>query len=285
MAAVTQGDDRFVTLAGVRFHYRAWGDAGLPPLVLLHGMTETAHRWGYLAPLLADRFWVLALDQRGHGETDWTPTYSIAAMVEDLDAFARALALERFALIGVSMGAINAYLYAARDSRRVERLVIGDFGPPVMERPASAESMLAVRVAADERFADPEEVVTRVMSGNPRLSVGRVREQVHHSLVRADDGRWRWRYDGAKLAGLVATAPSEAVQWASLARVACPTLLVRGARSDVLDRPTAERMVRTIPHCELVEVARSGHAVHTDNPKGFLAAVLPFLTRASAAAC
>jgi len=280
MAADAEGDDRFVRLAAGRFHYRVWGDARLQPLVLLHGMTETAHRWDSAAPVLAGRFHVLAPDQRGHGETDWTPTYSIDAMVEDMDAFARALALEQFALIGVSMGAINAYLYAARDPRRVERLVIGDFGPPVMERPASAESMLAVRAAADERFAGPEDVVSLVLRDNPRLAAERVREQVQHSLVLGEDGHWRWRYDAAKLAGLVATAPSEAAQWASLARISCPTLLVRGAESDVLDRATANEMVRTIPHCELVEVPRSGHAVHTDNPKGFLAAVLPFLTRA-----
>ena len=97
------------------------------------------------------------------------------------------------------------------------------------------------------------------------------------NLVQRADGRWGWRYDGARLGSWLDSVPTEADQWALLSRITCPTLLVRGAESDTLSRATAERMLQTIPHCRLVEVPHSGHGVPRDHPEAFLAAVRPFL--------
>src|ERR1700730_3750452 len=102
---------------GLRFHYVDWGGEGLPVGVFLHGFTGNARTWDHAAHSLRDRFRLLALDQRGHGDTEWAPVYGTRSMVDDLGAFADALALDRFSLVGASMGGINAYCYAGEHPR------------------------------------------------------------------------------------------------------------------------------------------------------------------------
>src|SRR5207249_4376580 len=106
----TRVQDKHVTLGGLRFHYREWGEAGAPPLVLLHGYTSHARSWDTFAGAMCEHYRVLALDQRGHGETEWATDgdYTAERMVEDVAAFAQALGLGRFALLGLSMGGRNA---------------------------------------------------------------------------------------------------------------------------------------------------------------------------------
>ncbi|HMF29617.1 MAG TPA: alpha/beta fold hydrolase, partial [Candidatus Cybelea sp.] len=102
--------DELVQLRGLRFYYREW--PSLKPnaqtLVLLHGYTGHARSWDALARVLQSRYRVLALDQRGHGQTAWAPRdkYDTSEMVADLDAFVAALGLSSFALLGLSMGGL-----------------------------------------------------------------------------------------------------------------------------------------------------------------------------------
>ena len=98
--------EAFVTTPEVRLRYLEWGDAGAMPLLLLHGIGQTAHTWAYFATAMQDHFRVLAIDQRGHGDSGWAPDgdYSPAAHGRDLDALILQLKLEEFALVGFSMG-------------------------------------------------------------------------------------------------------------------------------------------------------------------------------------
>jgi MFS family permease len=118
-------------------------------------------------------------------------------------------------------------------------------------------------------------------AANARPPDDELRHRVEHGLVQRPDGKWTFRYDVALRNGSGArrTATPEEVEhdWASLVNITCPTLLVRGALSDVLDADVAQRMVQSIPDCRLVEVADSGHSVPLDNPRGFLQAVRGFL--------
>lgn len=100
--------DGFVRLGdaardGWQFHYREWGSPAADPLVLLHGFSEQARSYDTLAADLADRFRVLALDQRGHGETDWTDNYRWQTFVDDIGQFVEALGLGPTTLVGHSM--------------------------------------------------------------------------------------------------------------------------------------------------------------------------------------
>jgi pimeloyl-ACP methyl ester carboxylesterase len=99
--------DEIVTLDGLRFHYRDWGDSTAPPVVVLHGYTQHAHSWDTIARALADRFRVLALDQRGFGESDWAADYHELRLVADLAGFVEALGLPTVSLVGFSIGGIG----------------------------------------------------------------------------------------------------------------------------------------------------------------------------------
>src|SRR5690242_9294411 len=94
MAVDAPVQDKTITLNGLRFHYRDWGNAGLDgndeaaqPLVLLHGLSSHARTWDRFAAAMQRDFHIFALDQRGHGETEWADDYYADRMVEDVDAF------------------------------------------------------------------------------------------------------------------------------------------------------------------------------------------------------
>src|SRR5258705_11492062 len=127
--------DRTLTLKGQRFHYAEWGPATAPPVLLLHGVTGHARTWDDEATGLASRYRVLALDQRGHGDSDPSPNadYTVATMSADVAAFADALGLSRFSIVGLSMGGRVAIGFAGQTPARVERLMIVDIGPEISE--------------------------------------------------------------------------------------------------------------------------------------------------------
>src|SRR3990172_7344131 len=130
--------EREIRLSGLRFHYVEWGTAAAPPLVLLHGFTGHARTWDDFAASVADCFRVLALDQRGHGDSDRAPhgDYRIATMAQDLAAFADALCPGPFRLVGLSMGGRVAIAYAGSHAGRGERPPPGGIGPPISPHPA-----------------------------------------------------------------------------------------------------------------------------------------------------
>ena len=122
--------DRKVELNGAMFCYRETGDGSRLTLVALHALGEDARDWDEVAQALSDRYEVLALDQRGHGQSEHTEEYSFELMRDDLKEFVDALGLDRFSLMGHSMGGLVALLFAEEWPERVERLVIEDAAPP-----------------------------------------------------------------------------------------------------------------------------------------------------------
>ena len=127
--------DRIVVLQGQRFHYTEWGASTAPALLMLHGVTGHARTWDEEAGALASRYRVLALDQRGHGDSDPAPDadYTVAAMAGDLTAFADTLGLARASIVGLSMGGRVAIAWAGLASHLVDRLVVVDIGPDISQ--------------------------------------------------------------------------------------------------------------------------------------------------------
>jgi pimeloyl-ACP methyl ester carboxylesterase len=273
MAIGTGVQDRKVTLNGLRFHYLDWGNEDAQPLVLLHGLSSHAHTWDKFASAMQPEFHVLALDQRGHGETDWASDYSRKRRAEDVDAFVTALGLQKIALVGLSMGGRAAYMYTAAHPEAVERLVIVDIGP---EAPTSGMQRIQAGMQAPDVFDDPEQAFQAARVANPRPSDEDLQYRLRFGLKQRDDGKWTFRFDPAQR---TITPVDPAAGWALMPTITCPTLVIRGSDSDVLSRETAERMAREIPTCTLVEVTNSGHSVPLDNPDGFLAAARPFLAQ------
>ena len=271
--------DELIELRGLRFHYRDW--AGPRPdaqdLVLLHGYTGHARSWDAFAAAMASDYRVLALDQRGHGETAWAPPdeYGTFEMVADLEAFVAALGLDRFVLLGLSMGGIVAIEYAGRRPSGLERLVIVDIGPEV---PTAGLADISRRVARSDVFDSVAAAFARAQEDNPVPPEAHHFHRIRHSLMRTEDGRFTYRYDRAlRDPDITRPRPSVEQGWRSVAAIDVPSLLIRGEDSNLLVPAVADRMARDMPDCRLVEVAGSGHPVPLDKPDGFLDAVRTFL--------
>ncbi|MBM3221372.1 MAG: alpha/beta fold hydrolase [Candidatus Rokubacteria bacterium] len=250
--------DHTVTLHGVRFHYTEQGARTAPPVVLLHGVTGHARTWDAEGTSLAARYRVIALDQRGHGDSDppREMDYAVAALTGDLAAFA---------LVGLSMGGRVAIQYAATYPTRVSRLVVIDIGPDVAIAGRARVGM--VMASAPERFATIEDVLAYQRANNPRYSDALLRARVQHGVRPLPDGGFTWKYDRG-LRDLVRSGRwSDPIDlWPAWRAIACPTLLVRGAESDILAEDIAAKMVEAQPNARLVEVAGAGHTVPGDQP-------------------
>ena len=267
--------DRSVRLHGLTFHFLDWGIAGGLPLVLLHGGAQTAHSWDEVAPELARDHHVLAFDQRGHGDTDWSAggAYARRDFVGDIGAFLDHQGWPEATLIGLSLGGLNAIAFATARPERVRGLVVVDVVPTIA--PGGREAIgtqLAVR-----EFASFEEAVDRARTFNPRRSVENIRERLGHGMRPLPDGRWTYKFDPA-IAGGTAEADLDRL-WRDVRGLRGPVLLVRGAESPILTVEGVARFLREARDSRVAEVPGAGHSVMGDNPAGFLAAVRPFLAR------
>lgn len=260
----------FAQVDGVRLHYLEWGEPTRPPLVLLHGYTGNAYAWQPVAPELAGHFRVIAPDLPGHGDSDpLAEGYTIQGYVAVLDRFIDRLGLGRFDLVGLSMGGRVGLVYAAEKPDRVGRLVIVDIGPEISRRWSQRQTE-----PEPESFGSVEEVAERLRRGNPYITADYARFIAAHSLRRRPDGRYVWKWDPALRQGV--RAVPEIDYWDVLKRVRCPTLVLRGEESPILDQDVAERMVQVLPNGWLRVVRRAAHTLQEDNPAGFLAALEEF---------
>src|SRR5581483_7885551 len=140
MATQATGVDQFLTVNGLRLHYLDWGSPTAPPLVVLHGLRSYAHAWDNVSRGLAGRYRVIALDQRGRGESDWSPTaeYHTDAYVSDLEGVVAALGLQSFVLMGHSMGGSNTFVYASRHPEQIRAAIVVDMGPAPLQATSNA---------------------------------------------------------------------------------------------------------------------------------------------------
>lgn len=268
--------DRQLQVNGMNFHYLEWGTAGQPLILMLHGGSQQSHSWDFVSLPLSEHYHILALDQRGHGDSDWAAggDYSIEAHQSDIDGFVDTLGLRNFHLIGHSMGGRNSYVWASRHPGMLRSLVIVDTGPVAQAR--GRNRIQNFRELPDE-LDSFEEFAARVQE-----YTGRSREQtlgaLQYSIRQRADGKWSWKYDKLlRTPGRQSPVWSEEQLWAAVSKIDCPTLVVRGGNSDIFAAATMAEMARVIPHCATATVPDAGHLVAGDNPADFLAAVQGFL--------
>jgi pimeloyl-ACP methyl ester carboxylesterase len=291
--AYVQPEDRWVRLNGIDFHYLDWGNSHLPPLLLLHGGSLTAHTWDMAALLLRDQFHVIALDQRGHGDTGWTPEERLGdnnqdLMASDTEAFIDYLAYPRIVLCGMSMGGMNSIRYAARHADRLARLIIVDIAPVTMQE--GLMEMEAFR-RETETMSKFEDFLERAVKFNPQRKPAHLKYSLLHSLKQVDDG-WTWKQDHRprpETTPPTEAAAKEAMQavrrerseslWADVKAITTPTLLMRGAISKILSDEAAKETVAAMTDAELVVIPDAGHSVQGDNPKAFATELKAFIDR------
>lgn len=275
-----QPTDGSVHANGLNFHYLEWGDPANPTVLMLHGASQQGHSWDFISLALSSDYHVLALDQRGHGDSDWAPDgdYSIDAMQSDLDEVVEALQLADFNLMGHSMGGRNSFVWASRHPGALRSLVIVDTGPDTARQ--GRDRIERFRQLPDnldtlEEFADRVQEYT-----------GRTREQVlgslKYSIRQGADGKWTWKYDKVMRGSGVRDGSWEPeVLWDCIKLIDCPTLVTRGSRSDLFTAETMQKMCEVIADCKAVTIANAGHLVQGDNPAGFLAVAREHLARSA----
>ena len=272
---------------GLALHVLEWSDDGTP-LLLVHGFGNEAHIWDDFAPLVAPHYRTVAVDLRGHGDSDHDPErrYDYEHHVADLEAVTAALGIERLVLVGHSFGGRTGVLFAVKHPERMAGLVIVDIGPEHDPR-GTTRIRMEVMQRGDGSLASPAEY-ERVLAHNfPAGSEAALRRMAQHELRRRADGRYERKADPAFMAGRPGASEAEAEArerdtakrlWDALARISCPTLVVRGAASDILSPEIADRMVdEVLPKGSLAIVPRAAHSVMTDNPVGFGEAVAGFV--------
>jgi pimeloyl-ACP methyl ester carboxylesterase len=277
-ADVVLPQDCEVHVGRMRLHYLDWGNKHLPPILFLHGGALTAHTWDLVSLALRDQYHCIALDQRGHGDSDWAQDedYSIGAQLADTKGFVDKLGLDKFILIGMSLGAINSLAFAIAHPERLSHLVIIDAGPE-MRRPGSSRIRDFVNEVQDT--VTVEAIIEKALKFNPRRDPKILRRSLMHNLRQQPDGTWKWKYDTRRFKALGQDSHrAERAKLADgLARIACPALVVRGGESDVFHEEDGISLAQRLPAGRFVTVPRAGHTVQGDNPKDLVAELRRFL--------
>jgi esterase len=270
---------RNIVLRQLRLHFLEWGEPGARPIVLLHGGHQSAHSWDLVSLHLAQRYHVLALDQRGHGDSEWARdvSYTNHEMSLDAEAFIGATRLQRPLLMGHSMGGRNAMLLTRRNPSLLRALVIVDVGPEVSDR---GRVVIAGFVRDNEEFDDLDHFVRNVQQYDPYRSREHIERTVKYNMLQRADGKFVSKCDAnpRRLGVVRGTGPQENITLEEARAFDLPVLLVRGADSRILTADAAERFRDALPNGNLVTVPNCGHNVHGQNTKGFIDAIDEFLT-------
>jgi pimeloyl-ACP methyl ester carboxylesterase len=269
---------RNIVLRRQRFHFLEWGSPDAPPIVLLHGGHQSAHSWDLVSLHLAERYRVLALDQRGHGDSEWARDvdYSNHTMSLDAEAFITALGLERPVVMGHSMGGRNAMLLARRNHASLRALAIVDVGPEISDKGRKAISAF---VRANEEFDDLEHFARNVRKYDPHRSREHIERTVKYNMLERADGKYISKCDSTpRRVGIENhDAQRDNITLDDAGKFDLPVLLLRGEESNILTPDAAVRFRDALPNGTLVTVAKCGHNVHSQNTLGFLEALDPFL--------
>jgi esterase len=265
---------------GLRLHYFEWKGAGTRPLVLLHGLRDYAYYWQDSANRLSDEFHIFAPDMRGHGESEFAPGgYLVWAFASDFAGFVDAVGLERFDLVGLSLGSRVSMAYARDNSLRLRHLALCDMGPQMArvgavglkqdmtskaDRPPSSFTLDDARRFYAEQW--------------PSLDDASIERLIQNSLVKDEEGMYANRYD-RRFADITTKAaiPEINFLWESLTRVKCPALVCRGEHSPILDEEIASRMVASLPNGRLHVFPDTGHSLPRLAPEAFAHVIRTFL--------
>jgi non-heme chloroperoxidase len=277
------------TRAGLRLVGDGFGEPAAPVVVLLHGGGQTRHAWGGTGRALARAgFYAIAVDLRGHGESDWDTDghYGLVDYADDL----RTILAEfprgptRPAAVGASLGGLTALITEgeATDSL-LSAVVLVDIAPRMELN--GVMRILSFMKAYPDGFTDLEAAADAIATYLPHRPRPKDMKGLAKNLRLGPDGRYRWHWD-PRFVDRKNRRPDPGMQLARLNQAArglnVPTLLVRGQQSDVLSEESAREFLALVPHAEFVDVASAAHMIAGDKNDVFADAVVEFLLRRAA---
>ena len=244
--------------------YLEWGERATDPvLICVHGLTRNGRDFDPLARVLGERFLVLCPDVVGRGTSDALADpadYGFPQYMSDMTALIARSGAAQVDWIGTSMGGLIGMMLAAQPKSPIRRLVINDVGPFL---PAAALKRIGDYVGEDPSFADLDaaEAYMRVRYASfGRLTDDEWRHLTRHSFTAGEDGQLRRTYDFGIAQNFKSADAKDVDLWPLWDSIACPTLVIRGADSDLLLPETAAEMAARGPKAEVVEIADCGHA-------------------------
>lgn len=263
--------------------YQEWGssDGDKATIITLHGFGVSGHMYDEFSARFKDIARIINLDQRGHGDSEISVdgNYQRTAFVDDLEHLRKYLGIEKFILIGHSMGGLNAVEYAVRYPEHISVLIIVDAGPESAKD--GVDNIVRFTRGPDELEFD--EFVQMALNFNPRRSEKNIRDRMHHRLRQLDNGKWTWKFDkrfrDPEASLKVGSEITKDQLWDQFRQVKAPTLLIRGSESDVLSGDIAKRTVQEMENAYLEVVKGAGHSVPGDSPDGFADTVRVFLEK------
>lgn len=256
------------------------GDPDAPPVILLHGGGQTRHSWRQtMQSMIADRYRVISLDARGHGDSQWSKdgAYSLDLFAEDLRSVLRTLP-RKPALVGASLGGLTSLVMLGEDPEAACALVLVDIVP--RSNTSGVERIQAFMRRHLDGFDSLQEVSAAVRQYNPQRQDGNDLGLMKNLRVR-DDGRLYWHWDPRFISriGEVDIAEAQARLDDAASRIKIPTLLVRGMRSDITSDDGVSHFKALMPHLEVCNIADASHMVAGDENDVFAGAVMGFLMR------
>jgi pimeloyl-ACP methyl ester carboxylesterase len=274
----------------LRLHYVDWGNESAPPLLLVHGGKDHARSWDYVARALRDDYHVIVPDLRGHGDSAWAfgGHYTINEFVLDIAQLIDTLELHPVTIVAHSLGGAVSLQYAGVYPERVERLVaIEGMGPPpkMIEERMSVphwqrvrdwiQQVRALSARQPRRYPSIDAAAARMQEENSFLSPEQARHLTIHGVARNEDGTFSWKFDNYTRAFYPQSWNMDERK-SMLARITCPTLLVRGTESWASD-PEKDGRMDAIQDARVANIEGAGHWVHHDRLDEFLRVVRTFL--------
>ena len=280
---------RFVSQR-LRLHYVDWGNPEKPPLLLVHGGRDHCRSWDWVAQELRNDWHVIAMDHRGHGDSDWSSdgNYRLMDNVYDVAQLIHQLDLAPVTIVSHSMGAAVCTRYAGLYPDTVRKLVaIEGLGAPAEYRDYIKKTPFADRVRAyfaekrkasgrlPRRYATIEEAFARMKAENGYLTNEQARHLTAHGVNRNEDGTFTWKFDPHLNFWPPYDIP-EAEIHALWGAITAPTLLLNGANSWA-ENPVETGTINHFRNASSVEFENAGHWLHHDQFDRFVRTVREFL--------
>jgi pimeloyl-ACP methyl ester carboxylesterase len=268
-------EDRFVTVNGLRIHYLDWGQAGedsRQPLILIHGIGKLARSFDSIAPRFTARYRMIAMDMRGHGDSDWHPqaAYLVEDYVQDLEGLVTQLGLRNLLLWGNSTGGRVAQVFAGMHPDLTAAVIIEDVGP---ERPKEISARRGDRMAREQQgWASIDELLAVLKTEYPRIPEATLRHIATHNSKPRGDGRLILKRDPNIEKGFI---PTEI--WRFVKTIKAPIIYILGGASSIVPPETQQILRRTLAQVEIVMMPRLGHYPNEEDPAEFAAIVERFL--------
>ena len=276
--------NRWINREGFALCGDAWGPEHGQQVILLHGGGQTRHSWRGTGALLGESgYRAIALEARGHGDSDWSPNgdYEMDAFARDLVDVVAALGHRQPVLMGASLGGNAALVAVGEGLLDARALVLVDIAPRT-ERSGSDRVKAFLERLADG-FDSLDEVVDAISGYRPGAKRNTNLSSLAKTVRRGADGRYYWHWDPRFLEGRERDVATRYQRLAPAARrLSIPTLLVRGASSDVVSEEGAREFLELCPHAEYVNILDAGHMITGDVNDVFGNATLDFLRRAVA---